>query len=163
LVDGNRRGGVVALPLMAVESFAKAYPDLDLSQILTSRGQRAVDNVVARVCLISAILVTQLARPSDLMRSDALTVLRDALQENTPSAGPYAVPIFIAQGDADPVVPASTTTGFVDGMCAAGTNVRYAIYPGAGHLEVVDDASADVLAWMESARRGSAPASTCAT
>jgi alpha-beta hydrolase superfamily lysophospholipase len=157
----NDRGGIVALPLMAADAWTKAYPDLNLDQLLTNRGTRALNNVVKNVCLIFAILATQLAKPSDLLQPDALQVLGPYTDKNIPQVSPYAMPLFIAQGDADSVIPVSTNTHFAERLCAGGNRLIYRIYEGAGHLSVVDAASADVLAWMQHLRDGVIPAPAC--
>lgn len=159
----NDRGGVVALPLMAADAWTRAYPGLTIDQLLTNRGKGALNNVVKNVCLMFAILATQLAKPSDLLKPDALQTLAPFTATNTPQVAPYPTPLFIAQGDADAVVPISANTHFAARLCAAGNRLTYKVYEGAGHFAIVDAAGPDVLAWMHQLRDGKAAAGTCPT
>ena len=162
LIQLNAQGGVVALPLMAADAWIKAYPELDIDQIMTKRGKGALNNVIEPVCLMPAILATQLAQPSDLVQPGALEVLLPAVVANTPSTGTYAMPLFIGQGDADHVVPVSTSTHFSEELCASNNQLTYKIYEGVDHFSIIDVAAPDVLAWMQSLRDGVVPATTCA-
>lgn len=159
----NDRGGVVSLPLMAAQAWAKAYSDLNIDTVLTGRGKGALTNVVDNVCLMPAILATQFAKPSDLFLPDAMQVLAPTIAENTPGIGPYVMPLFIAQGDADAVVPVSANTHFAESLCAVDNQLTYKVYEGAGHFAIVNAAQADVLAWMQSLLDGTVPVTTCAT
>lgn len=161
LTQRNEQGGVVALPLMAADAWIKAGLDVNRDQLMTKRGEGALTNVVDNVCLMPAILATQLAQPSDLLKPDALDVLGPAITANTPSVGPYAMPLFIGQGDADHVVPVSTNTHFAEWLCEGGNTLTYTVYEGAGHFAIVEAAEADVLAWMERLRSGRDPGTTC--
>lgn len=162
LVQRDQRGGVVALTLMGAQAWALADDTVDLTDILTRRGLHALNSVVEDVCLMPAILATQLARPSDLLRPDALAVLEGQLQANEPPFGPYGVPVFIAHGDADIVIPEPTNAMLRDAMCEAGTSLTYRVYAGAGHLEIVHAAEQELLSWMTSLREGREPLGACA-
>lgn len=144
--DANDRGGVVSLTLMAVDAYTRAYPDVDIDTVLTARGQGALDNVIEELCVFQAIIGTQLARPVDLILPAGLDALMPYVQLNTPGVGPFATPIFIAQGDADVVVPAVTNDRITEGLCAAGNATTYRAYEGLGHFAVVDAAAPDILA-----------------
>ena len=161
VTDVNDRGGVTALPVMAVDAYTTAYPDVSIDQVLTERGVGALRNVIDELCVLQAILGTQLARPSDLIQPTGLDVLKPYVELNTPGAGPFATPIFLGQGDADVVVPITTNARVAERLCSAGNNVTYRVYEGAGHFAVVDRSTADVLAWMQAVRDGQVPASTC--
>ena len=161
VTDVNDRGGVTALPVMAVDAYTASYPDMDIDQILTKRGVGALRNVIDELCVFPAILGTQLARPSDLIRPEGLDVLKPYVELNTPGVGPFTTPIFLGQGDADVVVPITTNARVADRLCAAGNNVTYSVYEGAGHFAVVDRSTPDVLAWIQAVRDGRTPASTC--
>lgn len=162
LTQLNEQGGVVALPLMAADAWITAgLVDADRDQLMTKRGEGALNNVVDNICLMPAILATQLAQPSDLLQPDALDVLGPAITANTPSVTAYAMPLFIGQGDADHVVPVSTNTHFAERLCGSGNTLIYTVYEGAGHFAIVEAAEADVLAWMETLRSGHDPGTTC--
>lgn len=161
VTKADDRGGVVALPVMAADAYARAYPDIGLDRVLTKRGRSALDGVIEELCLFPAILGTQLARASDLIQPDGLAVLGPYVALNTPGGGPFATPIFLGQGDADVVVPSTTNARFAERLCRVGNDVTFRVYDGVGHFAVVDAAMADVLAWMQEVRDGASP-STCA-
>jgi pimeloyl-ACP methyl ester carboxylesterase len=161
LIENNARGGIVSLPLMTIDAWAQEYPEIVVDALLTERGLDVLQNVIRSSCLTAAYFLTQIDRPSDLIRPRALERLGEFVDDNTPQSGPYAMPILVVQGEADEAVPADTTRGFVTRMCEAGSHVMYRTYADTGHIEVIDAAQTDVLAWMQLVRAGSEPPSTC--
>jgi acetyl esterase/lipase len=146
---------------MTIDAWAGEYPEIVVDAVLTERGKDILQDVIRSSCLSAAYFLTQIYRPSDLIRAGALERLAEFVDANTPQLGPYAMPVLVAQGEADEAVPLETTQGFVERMCEAGSRVTYRSYPGAGHIEVIDAALGDVLAWMRTVREGSVPQSTC--
>ncbi|TCP54268.1 secretory lipase [Tamaricihabitans halophyticus] len=61
-------------------------------------------------------------------------------------------PLLVLQGDADPVVLPEFTESFVADSRAHGSDLRYQVYPGADHGEVLDAAASDALAWLAQRR-----------
>jgi alpha-beta hydrolase superfamily lysophospholipase len=161
LIENNERGGIVSLSLMTIHAWTQEYPEIIIDAVLTDRGMEALNNAVASSCLSAAYFLTQFYRPSDLIRPGALERLAIFVDANTPQSGPYAMPVMVVQGEADEAVPAEATERFVDGMCSAGADVTYRAYADTGHIEVIDAAEGDVLAWMMAVREGTAPPSTC--
>jgi acetyl esterase/lipase len=157
----NKRGGVVSLPIMAIDAYTRTYRVL-VDDVLTRRGRASLENVVGKVCLFPALLATQLARPSDLIQPDGLARLRPYVRQNEPGTT-FEVPVFLAQGRADEVVDPAVTDAFAGRLCAAGVNVHAVDYPDVGHFDVVAASTPDVLAWMRQVRAGTPPLSTCAT
>lgn len=160
IIGSDSRGSMIALPMMAVDSFVQNYPDITLNDIVTDRGSRALRTVLRNVCVLPAILATQLARPSQIVQNGGIELMRTYIDANTPT-GPFLVPVFIGQGDDDGVIPKASTDGIAQEFCDAGTNLTYQVYPGANHFTVVGDATADVLDWIEHVRAGGTP-TTCA-
>ncbi len=160
VLSAGRRGGVVSLPVMAADAFARTYPAIDIDAVLTSRGRGALRNVISKLCLFPAILGTQLANPADLIQPAGLDVLKPFVDHSIPGTD-FKIPMLIAQGDADQVVQPAITQAYVEQLCAVGANVTFKTYAGAGHFDVVSASTADVLAWMAAVRQGATPASTC--
>lgn len=161
LVTTDTRGGIISLALMTADAWARVYPEIKLDQLLTSRGQRLVESVVRQFCLTPAFLLSQLAKPSDLIVPDAIERLQPIVHANTPGLGPYAMPVLIVQGEKDEIIPEETTRRITGEMCQAGTHLTYRSYPDAGHLEVITASHEDVLEWIDTVRSGEIPPSTC--
>jgi hypothetical protein len=156
----NARGGIVSLLVMAADAYTKQYPDVTIGQVLTSRGRGSLNNVVKRLCLVPAIIGTQLAKSSNLIQPDGLDALKPDVDKNIPGST-FTMPIFIAQGDVDVIVRPAITKAYVAKLCAAGVTLTLKTYPGVGHFDVVDSSDHDVLAWMAAVRYGTPPTSTC--
>ena len=161
LIDIDARGGIVSLPLMTIDAWVEEYPEILLDAVLTEQGQEVLETIVKPSCLTGAFFLTQILRPSALIQPGALSLLDVFVTANTPTPGPYAMPVMVVHGEADETVPMKLTQQFVGQMCDAGTNVTYESYAGAGHVEVIEAALPDVLSWMQDVRDGVAPVSTC--
>src|SRR3954452_9968512 len=125
-----------------------AYPEADLSSILTPRALRDV-GVIDTGCL--GDVVATFARPADqVFRLDRL--LRPPwpalLEENSPGRVRTEAPIFVAQGGADPLVAPVLTDALVERLCATGDTVTSRRYPGATHVGIAEAARADIAAWL---------------
>jgi hypothetical protein len=156
----NARGGIVSLLLMAADAYTRQYPDVQISQVLTSRGRASLGNVVTKLCLVPAIIGTQLAKPSDLIQPNGLDALKPDVDKNIPGSA-FTMPVFLAQGDTDVIVLPAITQAYAAKLCAARVNLTLKTYPGTGHFDVVDSSDHDVLAWMAAVRNGTPPTSTC--
>jgi acetyl esterase/lipase len=83
------------------------------------------------------------------------------LRENSPRPGDLNVPLFVAQGEADPLVVELVTGDFVEEACDAGATVEYRTYEGVGHVPIGPEAAADAAAWIAARFEGRPPPSTC--
>ncbi|GGF71918.1 lipase [Azorhizobium oxalatiphilum] len=88
---------------------------------------------------------------------------RSLLRRNSPGLLPPGLPVFIAQGSADPLVRPDVTTGYVGNLCRHGRAVVYDVLPGVGHLFSGRDSADAAVDWMTDRFNGEPPASTCAT
>ena len=50
---------------------------------------------------------------------------------------------------------------FVRQLCAVGDRVRFNLYPGKGHLSVIEPSMPDTLAWMADRLAGQAAPTSC--
>jgi pimeloyl-ACP methyl ester carboxylesterase len=78
--------------------------------------------------------------------------------EISPGGSDPRVPIFLAQGDRDEVIPVSVSAALEARYCRLGATVTRRVYD-TDHVGVLDAASKDVLAWI-SARVHGRPAPT---
>jgi len=66
-------------------------------------------------------------------------------EENTPR-GPIEVPILIAHGSADPLIPMELSEAEAQRRCAMGEDVQFARYPGSSH-DAREDTAVYILGW----------------
>ncbi|WP_434722211.1 lipase family protein [Mesorhizobium sp. RIZ17] len=81
-----------------------------------------------------------------------------------PSA-PIDVPVLIAQGVEDDLVPARVQQAYVAQRCSAGQKIDYRQFDGRGHLSLVADGSpleAGLIAWTEDRFDGAPATPNCA-
>jgi acetyl esterase/lipase len=83
------------------------------------------------------------------------------LDENTPTAEPYGMPILVAQGQEDELVRPATTAEYVEQLCRAGQPVEFRRDPTASHLTVAMRALPDVQRFFGRALADEAPTDTC--
>jgi len=159
IYDAGKQGGIVSLPVMAADAYAKNY-HIEISELLTDRGRGSLANIIGKLCLFPAILGTKLATPQDLIQPDGLETLGPYIERNKPGTD-FAMPIFLAQGDVDVIVQPTITGGYADELCEAGQDLTFVTYPGVGHFDVIGASNDDVLDWMTAVAAGEPPASTC--
>lgn len=147
------------------QTYVAQYPGLELTGILTDAGA-AVTPVMAQLCLLGDNLkLHALAKPllGAYLRSDPRTTApwSSFLAENTPSAPPPALPVFVAQGGADTLVIPSATQGYVAASCQAGARMTFRLYPTQTHGTIANAALPDVLAFLAGGLTGASPPTTC--
>jgi len=128
--------------------FAAARPDLRLDEVLTPRALAAID--VMETGCVDDILETYAGPAAETLRLDRLMQppWSALLDENTPGRVPSPVPIFVGQGEGDPLVIPELTDALVARLCAVGDTVTYRRYPGESHSGVVEASQDDVLEWI---------------
>ncbi|NMF82830.1 family 1 glycosylhydrolase [Nodosilinea sp. P-1105] len=80
-------------------------------------------------------------------------------EENTPRA-PIDVPILIAHGTADPLIPIELSEAEAARRCEASEDVQFARYPGSSH-DARDDTAVYILGWVVDRFAGRPSASNC--
>jgi acetyl esterase/lipase len=138
----------VGLAIAIGAGFEAAYPDANLSAILTPKALALLE-VVDRACIED--VVEAFSMPvEEVVRLEAILQppWPALLEENTPGRVATAAPIFIGQGDADVVVSPLLTDALVERLCAAGDDVTYRRYAGANHEGVGEAAIDDVRRWV---------------
>jgi pimeloyl-ACP methyl ester carboxylesterase len=83
------------------------------------------------------------------------------LADNAPRAGDVRVPVFLAQGDADPVIVPALTRDFARRLCRGNTPVRYLAMPGVDHYTAAVRSAGAAAAWIAERFAGLAPPDDC--
>jgi predicted esterase len=99
-----------------------------------------------------------MVRPSTLLTTPPWPAL---LARNTPGHTATSAPMLIAQGSDDQVVVPAATRALVQRLCHAGDTVELRSYRGAGHFDILEVASADMIGWTGDRLTGRHPRSTC--
>jgi hypothetical protein len=140
---------VVGFAVAIGAGFAAAHAEADLGQILTPAALEAID-IVDTGC-IDDVLATYAGPAQRTLRLDALGAppWPALLERNSPGRVRTGVPLFVGQGDADPLVVPELTDALVARLCALGDDVTYRRYTGAAHDSVVEAAERDVFRWID--------------
>jgi pimeloyl-ACP methyl ester carboxylesterase len=146
---------------MVLAGFEAAYPNLDLSGLLTDAGVAAVASMEGK-CLGEIIGAFAGQSPTTLLKANPNDdpQLTELFQEN--SAGrATAIPMFVYHGDADEVVNVNSSQVMAQRYCAAGATIDRVVYPGASHTSVIGTAANDIQSWMRARLAGEPAPSTC--
>src|SRR4029450_4237606 len=123
----------------------------------TPAGRRALDRV-RTTCLqeLASDPATPMVHPGDLLTTRPWPAL---LARNTPGHAATPAPVLIAQGTDDEVVVPAATRALVQRLCHAGDTVELRSYRGAGHFDIPQVASADMIGGTGGRRAGRRPRS----
>ncbi|MEG6508819.1 alpha/beta fold hydrolase [Methyloligella sp. 2.7D] len=83
------------------------------------------------------------------------------MADNTPGSLPRDIPVFIAQGGKDEVVPEAVTRKYGDHLCAGGNKVKMVVLPKTGHRAIAKDSGKMVAEWIAARFAGEAAPSVC--
>jgi alpha-beta hydrolase superfamily lysophospholipase len=154
LVKGTQEGlfGKIVSSFL-LRAYAETYPDVRIGDYVSGYRAWLVEDI-ARRCAVDARALFSVAElalmPGPLIDRDlAPTALGARLQQNVP-AGPFDMPVFIAQGENDEIVLEPVQAGYARQLCGAGADLVYERYPGLSHLTLVAPASPltpDLIAW----------------
>ncbi len=78
------------------------------------------------------------------------------LANNTAGTLPPAIPIFLAQGEKDPLVLPKITHGYMEKLCKGGSAVRMYLMPNAGHAFAGRDSASTAIGWIADRFAGTA-------
>ena len=169
LAAHTTRDGVTGFAALAVtfvvDAYADAYDDVARDGLVDPAGRAFLDAAVSRCTADPGSLVTVLATAAtgldrQLFSVDDPAVTR-RLEENAAS-GAVGVPLLLAQGDADTVVPVTMQRALAGRVCREGAAVTVREHAGLGHLDVVAPGSplvGELLAWSDDVLAGGAPRS----
>ncbi len=159
----DRRVGSL-LVSMALTAWAGNFPGASLEEIVTPEAIEQIERVSSK-CVTTPtafLLLGELRPPSDFL-PDNLTEI-DAferfIEANTPT-GPIDVPLLIAHGTIDQVIPFEGSVKEAERRCAAGETVELERYPQDDHNPALDNSAVSTLGWIEDRFAGRPAATTC--
>ncbi|HUB15230.1 MAG TPA: alpha/beta fold hydrolase [Acetobacteraceae bacterium] len=127
------------LTAMTLWAWSRIY-GAPLAKVVTPEAVPEIDRL-ADECIESVYDLYVRGRTGRLLGDDFLMVHDLAATEpwshlaalNTPGTLPPAIPVFIAQGTSDPIVPPRITRDYVRRLCTAGSRVTLDEMQGVGH------------------------------
>lgn len=147
-------------------AWPESYDDISLKQVASSDG---IENYrrIARDCILQGAVEGELRFlvGEQIFARDPISVpsWKKRATENTPSPLPADVPLLIAQGVTDVVVPPGTTAALARRFCDAGSRVWVMWLGQTGHTTVAAVAGPSVTTWLQDRFAGVPAATTCAT
>lgn len=140
------------------------YPEADLSTIIKPAERENFDRIITPCFTAVAGFLRvrdNLRTPEEYLSVDILTTepWPTLFAENTPD-GPIDVPLLIAHGTADPLIPMPLNEAEAARRCAAGEDVQFARYPGSTH-DAREDTAVYTLGWVLDRFAGRPTASNC--
>ena len=135
-VEADKRFG----PYLA-SSYSRFYPDITFKQALRPEALDAAHQIVNLCCFLPPedqeriqALAATFDGPALAMSSN--NALQARLEQNT-ADGLITVPVVIAQGLSDIVVPSSATDAYVEERCSAGQRLEYWTFAERDHITIV--------------------------
>jgi pimeloyl-ACP methyl ester carboxylesterase len=119
----------------------------------------------AKDCLESADELNRLLNDAAPLQGEPVTPdahWRTLLAENAPAPQPGGPPVFLAQGDADPIISPPLTRDFARRLCREDTPVRYLAMPGVDHYTAAARSAAAAADWIAARFAGASPPDDCA-
>lgn len=151
----------------AIQGYSDAYDDVGFDDYVRGSARVLVREMADRCLAEKGVLVSvieSLVVGDSIWAEDPSTgSLGARLEENVP-LGAIDVPLFMAQGLADPLVLPEAQQAFVDERCASGGTLEYRTYEGYEHVDIVEEDSPlipDLIAWTEARWNGGEAISTC--
>ncbi|MDI2132241.1 alpha/beta fold hydrolase [Yinghuangia seranimata] len=149
----------IGIFLMLVDGAAAADPAVKPEQILTPDALAVADRAWSD-CLGTVVGGT-MPDPADVLKPDAdLGPINAALQANATEQVNLRTPVFLPQGDQDPLSPLNSS--LTRSLCAKGASVEFKPYAGASHGDVTTAAKDDALAWIKARLDGAPVTGACA-
>jgi len=149
--------------------YSQTYSDVRVTDYVAPAGRGLVYEYASRCVKNTSLLVSVLSSMA-LSQDQPLYVsslIDDAagrrLRENE-ATGPFDVPVFVAWGSADEVIPASLQHDYVAELCSSGQALEYQEYPGYTHMGVLDEVSGlphDLVAWTQDRIDGTPAVDNC--
>ncbi|GAA1584549.1 hypothetical protein GCM10009764_04250 [Nocardia ninae] len=147
--------GWAVTPFLTTQ-YAKAYPQLDPNALLTPQAAARNQEMAAAGCAATPFValfarLTVVPGMGDYFNGDPLAdpAWRRAFEENRAPDMPPGIPVYLAQGLDDTLVPPKFTAALVERYCTAGTPVTTQWNPGVGHDNANEKAVAPrVIQWF---------------
>jgi pimeloyl-ACP methyl ester carboxylesterase len=158
LKGGNYQGYLA----MVAGGLHAAYPEADLSQVVTAKG-RAELHVLDEGCTDQVFAVYNHLSYDEFAAGDPAAVepWKSILAENDPGHVKTDSPILLIHGLADQQIPPVASELLFKRLCGLGQVVERRTYPGMGHAEVIAPSFAGMLTWMSDRVAGKPAVSGC--
>ncbi len=155
-------GGI--LTAEAVYAWSKIYPAVDIAQVVKPETLSQVEKI-AKTCITTPaafLIIGEKLLPTQFLAVDPFTVepYRTIIISNTPR-GPIDVPILIAHGTADTIIPFDSSVADAKRRCAEGESVQLMRYPGEDHNPVIVSSGVATVGWIQDRFAGRSAGSTC--
>jgi pimeloyl-ACP methyl ester carboxylesterase len=149
-------------------SWPYVYPSIDFDRVVTATGRRWA-GPVADACLgegvpVPAIIgfgAAWLGQPFFDGNPVRAQDMYDAAAEQTPAPLPATLPLMIAQGTADAVIPPEANAILQESWCAAGSNLTMLWLGGIGHIQSLQVAAPTVVPWLRARFADPPPRPSC--
>lgn len=156
-----------SLVAMMLWSWAQVY-GAPIDQVIAAGAMPAVEQLV-QICMETTSDLSALTKAARPLEQSFLTEPKPADAEpwhsiavhNTPGPLPSQIPVFLAQGSADEVVPPAATESYMRRLCEEGSSVRMVILPGVDHSFIAHDSAAEAVTWMADRFAGRAASNDC--
>jgi acetyl esterase/lipase len=155
-----------ALISMIIRSWTRVF-DLPLDGIVRPEASAHFESF-ATDCIQTMADIDKFQKDSDALPLDFLKVdplayppLRTRMDANLPGGLPRGLPVFLAQGTADNVVPPPVTQAHMERLCALGTPVAYTSIPNGIHAFAARDSAEAAAGWIADRFAGKPPPSDC--
>jgi acetyl esterase/lipase len=164
--DESSPGGKNLLA-MTLWSWSRVF-DAPIDRLVDPAALPMVDRL-ASLCLESPIDIAPRGKVGKQLQARFLRVpdptsiepWRSLLAQNTIGVLPPAIPVFLAQRDADQVIQPRITRDYMSKLCAAGSRVAFLAMPGVGHGTAAMKSALAAIAWMSDRFAGRSPPSDC--
>jgi len=107
------------------------------------------------------LLLGELSPPSEYLAVDILKLesVKALMEQNTPRL-PISVPLLIAHGTSDTLIPIEGSDAEFARRCAAGEDVQFVRYPGVDH-DAADASALMIIGWLSDRLEGRTNGSNC--
>ena len=152
-----------AFAALFMEAAASVDPNVKLDRVLTPAALALLPQIQTRCSsgLYKADSFGGLVPSSSFLSDADLAPLMRVAAANDAAQLHLTLPLLILQGTADTTVPEASSDALDQQLCATGATVRYDVYQGLTHRQVVPASASDALAWVQARFAGSAAPSNC--
>jgi glycerophosphoryl diester phosphodiesterase len=155
LVDGLEKTPDRGYASLIAKGLQSVNPSLQLDDVLSARGIELTKQLDEKC----SSEVNESAQRDTVRAAEPLPAAwLEALDADEPGRRKINAPILLIHGEADELVPVSSSKTLQDQLVALGSSVERKTYPGAGHADVVLTSLTDSIAWI--AKQSATPGAT---
>lgn len=146
--------------VMTLAGLALDYPEIEVADYLTPEAEARL-GVLETGCLNDIIVSYVALTPLVDVDPWADQHLVDLLVANEPGHRASPVPVLVLQGGQDIIVPSAFTQQYIQRACAAGTRVKYSLYPSADHGTIISQSAQEAQQWLTTIAANEPPPTSC--